>query len=387
MRRTASKAIYSAGSDYDAESFLPPAVHNIMTLILSNDDVANLITMPDCIAVLEEAYVELADGRGISRTRSDCLTPTTGREDALYSLKSMDGVIPKLGVGAVRINSDIVSWPKRGNNLRREKVPSAPGARYVGLVLLFSTENGEPLAIFPDGVMQRMRVGAANGLGAKYLARKNATTVGILGSGWQAGAQLMAVCAVRPIEAIRCFSPNGQNRETFAREMSAMLGVTVTPIAAPEEAIAGADIVMCASNTLDPIFFERWIEPGVHLSSIKRPEIETAAVKRADRVVVHTNDAKPIHVLTKDLVVPEKADGRGWEVADEIDFNKLPTLPDLIVGRVQGRSADREVTCFINNLGLGYQFAAAGSLLYRKAKEHGAGHDLPTDWFTEDVHP
>jgi alanine dehydrogenase len=357
-----------------------------MTLVLSNDDVGKLLTMPDCIAVLEEAYVELADGRGVSRTRSDSITPT-GRDDALYSLKSMDGVIPKLGVGAVRINSDIVTWPKRGNNVRREKVPAAPGNRYVGLVLLFSTENGEPLAIFPDGVMQRIRVGAANGLGVKYLARKNAKTLGILGSGWQAGAQLMAACAVRPIETIRCFSPNAQNREAFAGEMSSVLGVTVTPVASPEEAIGGADVVMCASNTLDPIFFERWIEPGMHLSSIKRPEIESAAVKRADRVVIHTNDSRPIHVLTKDLIVPEKADGRGWEVAEEINFDKLPTLPDLIVGRIDGRKSDRDVTCFINNLGLGYQFAAAGSLLYRKAKENGAGHDLPTDWFTEDVHP
>ena len=357
-----------------------------MTLILSNDDVGKLITMPECIDVLEEAYVELAEGRGISRTRSDCITPT-GRADALYSLKSMDGVVPKLGVGAVRINSDIVTWPKRGNNIRREKVPAAPGNRYVGLVLLFSTENGEPLAIFPDGVMQRMRVGAANGLGAKYLARQDAKTVGILGSGWQAGAQLMAVCAVRDIVSIRCFSPNTENRIAFSRQMSEALGVTIVPVETPEEAIGGADIVMCATNTLDPVFFAHWIEPGMHLSSIKRPEIETNAVKRAERVVIHTHDTRPIHVLTKDLVVPEKADGRGWEVAEDIDFDKLPTLPELIAGRAAGRRADREVTCFINNLGLGYQFAAAGSLLYRKAKASGAGHDLPTDWFTEDVHP
>src|SRR5579862_1722529 len=230
-----------------------------MTLILSNDDVGKLITMPDCIAVLEEAYVELAEGRGVSRTRSDSITPTSGRADALYSLKSMDGVIPKLGVGAVRINSDIVTWPKKGNNIRREKVPAAPGNRYVGLVLLFSTENGEPLAIFPDGAMQRMRVGAANGLGAKYLARKNAATVGLLGSGWQAGAQLMAACAVRDIAAIRCFSPNADSRDAFAREMSATLGMEVLPAATPEEAIDDADIVMCATNTVDPIFFQRWI--------------------------------------------------------------------------------------------------------------------------------
>src|SRR5215472_2271546 len=208
-----------------------------MTLILSNDDVDKLVTMPECVDVLEEAYIELADGRGISRTRSDCITPTSGRSDALYSLKSMDGVVPKLGVGAVRINSDIVSWPKRGNNVRREKLAAAPGGRYVGLVLLFSTENGEPLAIFPDGVMQRMRVGAANGLGVKYLARKDARRVGILGSGWQAGAQLMAACAARDIESIRCFSPTKANREAFSKEMSVLLGVEVEPVGQPEDAI------------------------------------------------------------------------------------------------------------------------------------------------------
>ena len=108
-----------------------------MTLILSNKDVEQLLTMPECIAALEEAYVELAEGRGLSRTRSDCLVPTV-RADAHYSLKSMDGVIPKFGIGAVRINSDIVTMPKVGNNVRRVKVPAAPNDRYVGLVLLFS---------------------------------------------------------------------------------------------------------------------------------------------------------------------------------------------------------------------------------------------------------
>jgi alanine dehydrogenase len=89
----------------------------------------------------------------------------------------------------------------------------------------------------------------------------------------------------------------------------------------------------------------------------------------------------------KDLVLPEAAEGRGWATADALDFSKLPILPDLIVGRAEGRTSDDEVTCFLNNLGLGYQFAAVGSLLYRKAKESSAGHDLPTEWFTEDVHP
>jgi ornithine cyclodeaminase/alanine dehydrogenase-like protein (mu-crystallin family) len=336
--------------------------------------------------VLEEAYVELAAGRGVSRTRSDCITPTT-RPDAVYGLKSMDGVIPKLGIGAVRINSDIVTFPKRGNNIRREKVPAAPNARYCGLVLLFSSENGEPLAIMPDGVMQRMRVGAANGLGVKYLARPDAETVGILGSGWQAGAQLMAVCAVRKIKTIRCFSPNPANREAFAAQMSATLGVEVIPVAQTEDAIAGADIVMCATNTLDNVFFERWVRPGIHLSSIKRPEIEMKALKRADRIVLHSHDESPLHVTTRDLALAEKNEQRGWAMDVDLDFQRLPTLPELIAGQVEGRKSAGEVTCFMNNLGLGYQFAAAGTVVYRKAKADGVGHELPTDWFTEDVHP
>lgn len=359
----------------------------VMTLILSNADVEKLLTMPECIETLEEAYVELAEGRGVSRTRSDCITPTV-RPDAVYGLKSMDGVIPKLGIGAIRINSDIVTFPKRGNNIRREKVPASPNARYCGLVLLFSTENGEPLAILPDGVMQRMRVGAANGLGVKYLARKDARTVGILGSGWQAGSQLMAVCAVRNIDTIRCFSPNPMNREAFSRQMSEMLGVTVMPVDQTEDAIADADIVMCATNTLDNVFFERWVRPGMHLSSIKRPEIETKALKRADRIVLHSHDSAPIHVTTRDLAFAEKnEDKRGWSIEVDLDFQKLPTLPEVIAGKAEGRKSDQEVTCFMNNIGLGYQFAAAGAVVYRKAKASGLGHELPTDWFTEDVHP
>jgi len=357
-----------------------------MTLILSNDDVAKLLTMRECIDVLEDVYVELAYGRGVNRVRSDCLVPS-GQGDALYSLKSMDGVIPKLGIGAVRIDSDIVTWPKQGNNMRRVKVPAAPGGRYVGLVLLFSSQTGEPLAIIPDGVMQRIRVGATNGLGIKYLARKSANSVGILGSGWQAGSQLMAACAVREIKTIRCFSPNRDHCEAFAREMSGTLGVEVVPVPQPEDALGRADIALCATNSIDNVFFERWIKPGVHVNSIKITEIELAAIRRADRLVLHTHDDKPLHVTTTGLDVAEKDGNKGWALGKGIDFARTPTLAEVIVGQAPARSTDSEVTCFINNLGLGYQFAAAGAAVYSKAKEAGLGHELPTDWFTQDVHP
>ncbi|MBT7768415.1 MAG: ornithine cyclodeaminase family protein, partial [Rhodospirillales bacterium] len=188
-----------------------------MTLILNNAEIEGLLEMGECISVLEDAYQELDAGRGINRQRTDSLAPI-GDSDAVYSLKTMDGVIPKLGVSAVRINSDVVTWPEVEGKRRRVKVPAAPGERYVGLVLLFSSITGEPLAIFPDGVVQRLRVAAANGIGAKYLARENTHTVGLLGSGWQAGSQVMAIAAVRDVKKVLCFSPNQDRRKAFCRE-------------------------------------------------------------------------------------------------------------------------------------------------------------------------
>jgi ornithine cyclodeaminase/alanine dehydrogenase-like protein (mu-crystallin family) len=266
-------------------------------------------------------------------------------------------------------------------------VPAAPNDRYVGLVLLFSTHNGEPLAIFPDGVLQHIRVGATNGLGIKHMARADASTVGILGSGWQAETQLTAACSVRKISRIRCFSPSRDNREAFSARMSEVLGVAVEPVEQPEDAVSDADIVMCGTNSIDPIFFKSWIRPGVHLSSIKKPEIEPDAIKAADRVVVHTHDTAPMLVVAKGAKFQENKKDAGWNAAQSLDFKSFPTLPDLIAGRVSGRESDEEVTCFLNNLGLGYQFAAAGSVIYRRAREQGVGHELPTDWFTETVHP
>src|SRR6187402_951941 len=143
-----------------------------MTLILSNADAEKILGMKDVVDTFERAYLDLRDGRAVTRTRSNSYTKPS-RDDVAYCLKSMDGIVPSLGVGAVRINSDLIRSVTEGGTERKIKVPSAPGDRYVGLVLLFSSETGEPLAIFPDGVLQRMRVGAASGLGAKYLARED----------------------------------------------------------------------------------------------------------------------------------------------------------------------------------------------------------------------
>ena len=136
----------------------------------------------------------------------------------------MGGTWPAQRIQALRINSDTVTHPSIGGVPRRVKQPLA-GGRWVGLVLLFSTDTGALLAMFPDGVMQRMRVGAASGLALKHLARENASTLALIGTGWQAGAHLMAARAVRRFKEVRVFSPRAESRAAFASHAQAFLGV------------------------------------------------------------------------------------------------------------------------------------------------------------------
>ena len=267
-----------------------------MTLILSNAEIAEIVNMDDCISALEEAFIGLAQGRGAFRRRSDICTPTNYAGGGMYVLKSMDGVIPELGVGAIRINSDIVTFPEINGSQRKVKVPAAPDQRYTGLILLFSTTTGEPLAIFPDGVIQPMRVGATSALGAKCLARENSKIVAILGSGGQARSQVRAIVCVHPVKEIRCYSPRKENRDLFAKEMSPVVGIAIKPTETAEAAVSGADIVLGATNSMAPVFKPEWIEKGMHLSAIQPNELGSEVMCKADVAATLMEDCDPIYI-------------------------------------------------------------------------------------------
>ena len=248
-------------------------------LILSNEDAEKLLTMRDCITALEQAYIELAHGRAANAKRSDAVT-TTERPDAVYSLKLMGAVVQSLGVGVVRLNSDIISFGDK----RQVKLPLAPGNRYTGLVLLFSVNTGEPLAIFPDGVLQRMRVGATSALATQYMARKNPRTVGVIGAGWQAGGHILAIAAPHQLDEIRCYSPTREKLTVFCDEMSRSTGVSVVPAVSAEAAVKGADIVLCATTAAQHVFKAQWLEPGMHVGTIRGPELEPGVVAQSDLI-------------------------------------------------------------------------------------------------------
>lgn len=355
-----------------------------MTLILTNAEVEKVFSMSECIDTFDQAYRALAAGNGLSRPRSDILIRRADN-GSFYDLKSMDGVAPEFDTAAIRVGSDVLQWMESGGRRKRVQVPVAAGGFYSGLVFLFSVSTTELIAIMPDGVLQRMRVGATNGLAAKYLARGTAETVGLIGSGWQAGAQLMAITAVRQCRSIRCFSRSEVNRLAFCKEMSARIGIDVTPVASAKEAIGGADIVMCATSSVGSVLLPEWLEPGMHLSAVKRTEVAPEVVQRADRVVIHSEATLPTYIHAPGTTPPEQDADNAWE--RHVTAARYPTLADLVSGQAEGRQSEREVTAFINNIGTGYQFAVAGALVYRKARHQGLGQRLPSELFTQAERP
>ncbi len=356
-----------------------------LTLLISTDTADEIFTMPDCISALEKMYQDLANNHAISGYRSDMVT-STPHQSGIYSLKMMGGVIPAFEVGAVRINSDLLGYPESHGVKKRVKIPAAPGKRWVGLVLLFSIRTGEPLAIIPDGIIQRMRGAGTSGLGIKYMARKDAKTVALIGAGWQAGAQVLAAAAVRKIVRFQVYSPTAEKRENFCKEWEKKSGIEICSFSNQEAAFKGADIVLCATNSMTPVFDREWLKPGMHVGCIRQGEIEASAINSADTLAVHDHETlSGDRVLSTQDVELREGEKPRQNDALMTQLANVPALKDLVSGNAIGRSQDTDKSMFLNYQGLGIQFAAAGWALYQKAKELGCGHELPTEWFTQDV--
>ena len=309
-----------------------------MPLFLNNDDVEKVITMKDTMEALETLYREMGEGTAVAAPRSDVHCPTAAAQSAegpmAHYLKSMTGASPHFGTAALRFSSDIVAWRDTGGGMRREKLPMLPGNRWMGIVLLFSTANGELLAIMNDGVLQRFRVGGANGVSTKYLARADAETVGLIGSGWQAGTQVMAVCEARKIKNIKVFSPTKANRENFARETSERVGVDIVPVNSYEEAVKDVDILITSTNSRNTI--SRQVGTG-EKACISAPCSATNSMTRryssCQPLVLHTH-ATENNVTSSALAHFERDDFklRDHPTDRGIDWKSLPTFPIFLCG-------------------------------------------------------
>jgi ornithine cyclodeaminase/alanine dehydrogenase-like protein (mu-crystallin family) len=367
-----------------------------LTLILSNDEINKLISMDECIERLDQTYQDLGNGLAQNRPRSDIYGPI--KDNGRYIFKTMDGMAPRFDVAAVRLNSDTIRWSVTPAGIRKDKQPTAAGGKWIGLIMLFSMRTGEPLAIMPDGVVQRLRVAATNALAARYMAAQDASTYGLIGAGWQASGQALAMAAVRKLREIRDYSPTQANRERLAMELTDQLGIKVVASPDARTAVRGADIVGMATNSITPVVELGWIEPHAHVTCLKELELGRGILRNSSLVVVHTRLDRPANYIVGKGENPifdhDPAEGLSGEIATtrasiprtEIDLSKQPNLGELAAGMVQ-RPEQGTMTSFVNTMGMGLQFAAIGSLAYEKAQAVGLGREIPTDWFLEDVHP
>src|SRR5436853_2052350 len=227
-------------------------------LVLSNEEIARLLTIEECMAALEPMYRDVAEERVLFSPRVDNIAPNSHPE-GYYAFKHMGGTWPREKIQALRMNSDVVTHPLVGGKPRRVKQPLAPGGRWVGLVLLFSTETGALLAMFPDGVMQRLRVGATSGLGLRHLAREDARRLALIGSGWQAGTQLSGALAVRKFREVRVWSPRRESREAFVAEWRGKLGATIGAVESAEACVEAADVIAAATSSTAHVLDARWL--------------------------------------------------------------------------------------------------------------------------------
>jgi len=375
-------------------------------LIIDNQTVAQLLTMQDCIRVQEDAFRKLPAGGAMHRPRIDMYFPCE-RPDGYFRWGTMEGAND--GYFAIRMKSDIMTWPRDANgNWTEEKYCREPGT-YCGLILLVSTKNGEPLAFINDGVLQHFRVGGGAAIGAKYLARDDSHVVGMIGSGGMARTFLEAFQCVRDIRACKVFSPNAAHREAFAEEMSGRLNIEVRAVATAREAVRGADILSTCTDSMQPTYDAEWIEKGMHVTNLGRREMPDAAMKKFDVVVRQgtaglqmrqterfqaergLSPAAFIGGSTEQMkIIPEKNKQPGFggdspEFSDRGRGGDKPDFADLVTGKCKGRVSRDQVTFYRNVGNQGLQFSSVGGWVYERAVNAGKGRVIPTEWFLQDI--
>jgi alanine dehydrogenase len=250
-----------------------------------------------------------------------------------------------------------------------------------------------------DGFIQHLRVGGGAGIGAKYLARTNASVVGMLGSGGMAKTYLEAFCAVRPIRKAKVYSPTEANRNRFCEAMTQRLQIEVVPVETAREAVRNVDILACCTDTMTPVFESEWLEPGMCVINVSAYEVPVACYELFDVAirqgiaggmpVAETSDLRtdvggsPVSYVAgtaeqRRILPPKNPNSPAWG-------RDFPLFSDLALKRTKGRTSDDQITFYANTGNQGLQFAAVGGVIYRNAIAKGVGRDLPTEWFVQDI--
>jgi alanine dehydrogenase len=313
-----------------------------MPLWLSEADVRASLTMPAVMRAMETALAAFSAGRVVQPVR----TAFELRERAFFALMpSYDREQAILGAKLVSVIPE---------NARRA-MPT-----HLAAISLFDPETGALTAVMDGRLITERRTAAASALSVKYLARKDAAVLAILGSGVQARSHMEALPLAATFEDVRAWSPNPEHLADFADETGARAAISA------EEAVRDADVVVVATNSVTPAILSAWVKWGAHVIAIGacRPsqrELDPELVARA-RLVVDSRDAAlqesgdVVQTIREGLITAEHA---------QLELGQ-------VIGGAAGRRSPEEVTLF-KSLGLAVEDLATAALAYRAALEAGRG--------------
>jgi len=323
-----------------------------MTLILNRDEVASVLNMKDCIASVETAFAELANGTADMPLRNN-IKPPGGI--SLYMpayLKEMKALACKV----VTVYKD---------NPGKHNLPTT-----IGKVLLQDPDTGDVICIMDGGYLTAVRTGAASGVATKYLARdENKMTAGIFGTGVQAQMQLLAVCEVRDIAKVLAFDINTDAANTFVKLMSDKLGIEIIVAEDPEQVLE-ADIICAATSSPTPIFDGSKVKAGTHINGIgshtpNARELDTALILRSKFI---GDSREACFNEAGDIMIP-------LEAGEIQESHYYADIGEIVTARKEGRTSADEITIFKSN-GLAVQDAATAKLVFDKAVKQGIGIEV-----------
>lgn len=323
-----------------------------MALILTREDVIQVLTMKDCMVVVEKAFIELVNGTADLPLR--------------IPIKSPDGLslyMPAYLRDMKALACKVVAVYK--DNPTRFNLPTT-----IGKVMLQNPETGEVICIMDGGYLTSVRTGAASGVATKYLANEgHGLTVGVFGAGVQAKTQLWAVAEARSLKLALVYDKEMDIARKFAREMSEKLGFEVHLSNSVRETVE-TDIIITATSSSTPLFDGSYVKPGTHINGIgshtpNARELDTEIVKRSKFI---GDSREACFKEAGDIMIPLQE-----RSITEAHFHA--ELGEIITGRKPGRLTTDEITLFKSN-GLAIQDAATAKLVYDKAKELGVGKEI-----------
>ena len=321
---------------------------------LSAADVRLALPMPEAIAVMKSAFLELSEKRAIVPMRTHVPMPEH-KGDVL--------VMPAYSPDTARFGLKVITLFENNPALKLPFIQA--------MVMVFDTTTGSPVAIMEGTSLTAIRSGAASGAATDLLARADARVVAVFGAGIQARTQLEAVCAVRQIRQARVFDQDHARAAAFARETSAAFGITVTTAATSAEALEGAEIICTATTSSTPVFADHELAAGTHINAIGSYK-------------PHMREIPPATV-TRSYVVVDQIDA-AWEEAGDLILPLTDGLiqPDhiraelgeIVAGTKPGRSHPGMVT-FFKSVGIAIQDLAAASRVLANAEKLGLGTAVP----------